>query len=134
MQERRKGVHRFADRYLRVGPVALVEVDHVQAQTAQALLTLAKDAFARQAARWKLVPGPGKEKPTFGGHEDFVPTLLNGFADDLFAVSKPVDRGRVDEVDPKVDRLMNRSDGFTVVDVPPGLDRSAHGPGAQGNL
>jgi hypothetical protein len=58
-----------------------------------------------------------------GGEEDVVaPAAGQGLADDLLGLAARVDVGRVDEVDPSVERAVDDRDGLVVVGVAPGAE------------
>jgi len=115
LDELRHGVDGFFDGRVGVDAVLVVEVDVIDAETAQAALAGFADivGFAVDAA------GPGiggvANDAEFGGEDDFVALAHDGASDELFVSVRSVDVGGVEEGDAEIDGLVDGGDGFGVV-------------------
>ncbi len=112
---------------VRVGPVDLVEVDVVGAQTAQRVL----DGGGEPTPGGTLPVGVLTRGPAgLGGEDDVVTAALERLADDLLRVAVGV--GGVDDVDARVEGLVNDPHGVRGVGVadPGGEHQRAQGVGA----
>ena len=115
-----------------VRPVDLVQVDPLDAQATQAGLALGADRLRAQVAIRGAV-GPGLPA-ALGAHEHVLArrTPSQRLPDDLLGVPEAVDRGRVDPVEPFVERPPDRGDRLGVVDGSPAEPpRPADRPGAE---
>ncbi len=92
---------RLLDLLLRVGPVNLVQVDHVHIQPTQAVLRLLSHALCREP----LVRGVSPfvpYQPAFRGHNHLIPSTGDGLPHDLLRVTKTIGWRRIDPVDPQL--------------------------------
>ena len=112
---------------VRLGAVHLVEVDPVGAEPAQAVLDLADDPTAAVAPLVGVVAEAAVE---LGGQHDVVaPAAGEGLADDGLRLARGVDVGGVDEVDARVQRVVDDPDAVVVVGVAAGAEH--HGAEGQ---
>ncbi|CAM5663911.1 hypothetical protein SVIOM74S_09899 [Streptomyces violarus] len=112
-----QGLHRLLDRGMRVEAVDLVEVDVVGAEPGEALVELAEDGLAGQSA----AVGPGAHPAVHLRREHDLVTageVAQGPADDLLAGAVGVDVRRVEEVDPRLDRLPDQRARGLLVEGP----------------
>ncbi len=98
--------------------VDLIEVDVVRAQAAQAVLASRHDPSARVAL---CVGVLAHDAVHLGGQNDLLPILLGQrLAHDLLGLAERIDIGRVDEVDPRIERAVDDADGLVMVGRSPG--------------
>ena len=129
----RHGRPAFLDIFFRLGPVNLIQVDRVQLKTAKAGFHFAADgvrleALANLAA---LVP----HAFALGEDQRFAGAALKRAGHHFFGMAQAVDRGRVDPVQPRVQRGVDGRYRFVVVLRSPGESPTpaAHGPRADAN-
>lgn len=106
LQDVVRGLQRLLDRGQGVQAVDLVEVDVVGAEAAQAVIDLGKDRLARQAG---TVRTRAHRVPDLCGDEDVVAVgeVIQRPAQDLFAGTLRVHVRGVEEVDARLDRLLD---------------------------
>ena len=117
-----------------VRPVTLVEVDPLEAETAQAALALLADRLGAEIVPDLALRPAFPPAAALREHEHVVTD--RGWAerppDDLLGVTEAVDRRGVDPVDPELDCAPDRGDRLVVVDrSPPEPPRPADAPGAE---
>ncbi len=115
-QVRERG-QRLLDVGVGVRPVDLVQVDVVGLQAAQRVLDLGHDPAPGVAS---LVGIVAHRRRTLGREDDVVAAPLERLADDLFGLAAGVHVGGVDEVDPRVQRLVDDADRVVMVGVADG--------------
>ncbi len=117
--------HRVLDRHGLVHAVQPVNIDHVHAQTPQALLArlLHVVGMASGQPRWR--PASQRQVAEFGGDEHLVALALERLADQLLVHAVAVGVGRDHQVDAEVDGPVNGREGFLVVGLAV-ADRHAH--------
>ena len=118
---------RLLDVSMRVGPVHLVQVDPVGPQPAQAVLDGRLQPPPRVAAAVRSV---AHLKVALGGEHDLGPPPAQRLPDDRLGLAVGVHVGRVDEVDPAVERGVDDPRAVGVVGVPDGPEH--HRPQAVG--
>src|SRR6266516_4372320 len=121
-------VHDFGglvDRYQRIGPVNLIDVDVIGLQSPQRVLYFTQDPRSTRFPK-NFVAGP--LEADLRGHDDVRPDALQGFADDLFRPAEPIDGRGIDHIDPVIERLADRGDRLLLVSAAP--HPSADSPGA----
>src|SRR5258708_4633047 len=116
-----KGEHGFGallDRAQWVGPMNLVDVYMVRAQSSQRLLNLGEDSFAAGIAKWLPV---APIQPSLSGDHDAISQSAIGqcFADDLLRAAETVNWGSIDKRDSALDRRVNGLDRFGLVRTTP---------------
>ena len=126
MHQVRQRPERLLKRRLRPGAMDLVQVDVVGAQPAEGVLDLPRDP---QSGIALLVHSGTHLAVDLGGQDYLVPPSLQGLADDLFRRAFAIDVGRVDEVDPGVERSLDDANGVVDVRVAPGAEH--HGSQAE---
>jgi hypothetical protein len=113
--ERDHGAPGFLNRYVLVGPVELIQVDHIDPQPLQAVLAGPADLVRAEAAAVGL-------RGDLGGHDDAIPAPLDGPANEFLALPVAVDLGGIDPRDPGVQPGPDRIDHDPVGLVrPPGV-------------
>jgi hypothetical protein len=95
-------------------PVDQVEIDMVGLQSTQGCIELADEPASRIALVVRIV---AHGKVRLGGQHDVVAPPLESLADDLLGFAVAVHVGRVDEVDPRIDRLVDDSHAVLVVGI-----------------
>jgi hypothetical protein len=108
---------RLLDVGVRVRPVDLIEVDVVGLQAAQRVLHLGHDPAPRVAP---LVGIIAHRLVHLGRQDDVVAAPLECLAHDLLGLAVGVGVGGVNEVDPRVKRLVDDADRVVVVGVADG--------------
>ena len=98
----------------------LVEVDPVGLQPAQAGVDFLHEPAPRVAGHVRI--GVVHRAVHLRREHDRVAPALQGLADDLLGLAARVDVGRVDEVDPCVERTVDDVDRLVVVGVAPGAE------------
>ena len=103
--ERVEGVEGLLDRREAVPFVHLVQVDVVGAQAPQAGLASPDEVLAREPG----VVRPGAHGETrLGGDQGIAPPALEDLAHDLLRAAVRIDVGRVDQVDPGLEGLVDQ--------------------------
>ena len=88
--------------------------------------------FLMHAVYVDLAPMSVPADAALGGNQRFVGHFLEGLAHKFFGMATPIDRGRIDPVDPRIDRHQNRPHRVRIVLRPPAeLPRPANRPGSQ---
>jgi hypothetical protein len=109
-----EGFQSFLERGAGIVPVNLVKVDVVGAEPMQAVLDLGHDRLAGQAPAVRAGPHRVAE---LGGDHDLVPVgeIAQRAAEDLLAGAGRVQVGRVEEVDPGLESVLDeRAAGLLV--------------------
>ena len=97
--------------------VDLIEVDIVHAEPRKAGVDLGKDRLARQPG----AVGTGTHAAVnLGGDYHFVAPrkISNRPAEDLLAVAERIAVGRIEEIDPGFERLLDKRPAFLFVEAP----------------
>src|SRR5580693_1844537 len=96
----------FFDRYKRIGPMNLIDVDVVGSKPTQGVLDLVHDAAAAGVAKYAPVL---PFESNLGGNQHFVTQASLGyrFANDFFRATEAIDRRRIDSIDAVVQRRLN---------------------------
>jgi hypothetical protein len=97
----------------------LVKVDPVGAEPAQTRVALPDEPAAGVAA---LVHVVAHHPVRLRRQHDSITAALERFAHDLLRLAARVDVGRVDEVDPRVERAVDDPDRFLVIGIAPGAE------------
>ena len=99
-------LQRFLDGGFRIPAVDLVQVHVIGSKPLQAFVDLAQDGFARQPAAVRPLAHHAKD---LGGDNDLVAfcKVLQGTPEDFLARAQRIDVGRVKEVDPQLQRLLD---------------------------
>ena len=115
----------------RIGPVNLVQVDHVRFEALQARFAFLAYAAGLQAPVDSAVLFPVGS--AFRGQKHLVPAARNSLPHDFFGMPKAVDTGCVYPVDTHVESTANGSDGLLVFLGAPAVlpVAAADGPGAE---
>ena len=115
-----------------VGPVDLVEVDHVHAQPAQAALRLLAHARRLQPVEDRALGRVIPDQAALRRQDHAIAAPLERLADDFLRVAQAVGGRGVDPVDPRVEAGLDGRDRFVVVLRPPAeVPRPADGPRAE---
>ena len=114
----RHGTHRFFDRHLRAAPVAVVEVDLLDAQALQRGLAGALD-IGRAIIDTPLIFAGLADDAEFGGNHHLLParktTLPEEAAKQAFVVTEAVGIGAIEKVDAEFKSAFNGTYRFRVV-------------------
>jgi hypothetical protein len=94
---------------LRIRPVDLIEINHVYAETPQAVLALGANTGALEP--WEDLSGRGivPDKTAFRRYDHSVALTSNSPANDRLRVPQSVGRSRVDPIDAQIQRSLDRS-------------------------
>ena len=123
---------RLGQRRLPVGRVQVIEVDHVRPQPLETLLALPLDRLRPGIADLLLV------RPVFdaalGRDDDLVPAMPERPADQPLAFARvAVDVGRIEEVDPRIERRLQRGEARFLGDVEAADARNRPAPHGNGS-
>src|SRR5207302_10896033 len=115
-------------------PMDLIEIDHIDIQPTQTVFALAADGVRRQRAMHISLFVPAQT----AFRENVWPRSGPGSqckTDDFLGVTHSINSGRVDPVNAKLERAMNRGDGRLVILLAPTKlpTRSTDSPGAKAN-
>jgi len=113
-----KGLPAFFNLGLRIGPVDLVEVDGVAAETAERVVEFFFERFGFERAVYRAIVVPSHR--ALGEDVRLVAGCFQRLRNHFFRVAKTVDCGSVDPVDADLKGAMNGGDGFVVVLGTPG--------------
>lgn len=109
----------FLDFFIGFGPVELVEVDGVGAESSEAGFTFGDDAAAAKAFADLTISQ--RDSATLGGDERSGGwrEQLQGFTDEDFALTFSVNRGGIDPVDSQFDGAEDGGDGGRAILISP---------------
>src|SRR3979490_2623116 len=111
-------VRSFFDRYQRVGPMDLIDVDVIGSKFTERVFNFWDDASAAGVAKYSpTIP----LKADLGGdyHARAEPAFGNGSANDLFGATESIDRNCVNNIDPTLEGSLDGSDRFRFVGPTP---------------
>ena len=124
------------DRHVGIDAVLVVEVDVVGAEPLQRAVDRAAHVLGRAVERadGREVAGPRRRLDApreLGGEDVLVAVALDRPPDELLVGHRPVELGRVEEVDPELQRALDRRDGLALVGRAV-EGRHPHAPQAEG--
>src|SRR5262249_22329821 len=125
LHELRHRADRILDRHIAVDPRHAQDVEVVGAKPGQALLAGLAQIDLRAAAPVDVVTGLETRRAGLGMDDDLVALALEGLADQRLVMAFAVAVGRVEEVDPAIERAMDGADAFLII-LHPVATRHAH--------